>query len=99
MTDRYKSPTWQQNAQQRNRARAGGQYEKGPACYCCTKPAGHDYSSHQLTDCTDANGEKWRDAALVLCKRCALVVDKFTLVAEYNAYRATRQPKPKENAK
>ena len=64
-----------------------GRFIKNP-CSCCGRAAPMDYCSHNMTDETDANGEQWRDIALVLCNRCAKATDSFKLVAEYRAYQA-----------
>lgn len=85
MTDKH--PSWQQNAQQRNRE--GGRYAKGPACYACGKPAGHNYISHGMTDCKGPDGQGWGDTALVLCKKCAIATESMQNVGEFKAFAAS----------
>jgi hypothetical protein len=74
------------------RRRKNGQYDLGPQCYGCNKPAGEDYLSAGQTGCTDAQGAQWGDMALVLCPKCAKAVDQMTLVSQFIAYRAKRHP-------
>lgn len=63
-----------------------GRFTKNP-CYCCGAPAPMDACSHNMTDCTDAEGHRWMDIALVLCKKCANATANMTLVSEYIAYK------------
>lgn len=71
-------------AQQRRRR--NGQYDNGPRCYCCGKPAGFDYFSHSLTDSTGTDGEAWGDTALVLCPKCSIATADITTVAEFESF-------------
>jgi hypothetical protein len=66
--------------------RQDGKYDFGPRCYGCNKPAGEDYFSHPMSDCPDADGINWGDAALVLCGKCADATKDITRVAEFDAY-------------
>lgn len=69
------------------RRKRNGQYDFGPRCAGCNKPAGENYFSHPMTDCTDANGVNWADTALVLCGMCCDATDSFKTVAEFMAWK------------
>lgn len=44
------------------------------------------YFSHHLTDGVDANGERFGDILLVLCKKCVGATSTLTTVKEVRAY-------------
>ena len=69
------------------RRRVNGQYDFGPRCYGCKKPAGVNYCSHHLTDSLGHDGVNWADTALVLCGECADATVDMKIVAEFEAYR------------
>jgi hypothetical protein len=79
-----KNRTWKQVAQDRNKE--SGRFSKGPQCYACNRPAGHDYCSHPMSDCDDPDGQNWGDMALVLCKDCEIATHSMTRVQEFLDY-------------
>lgn len=76
-----KPRTAAQKERQGREHRNGGKYTKVNPCRGCGKSAGVDYCSHHLTDTGD-----WKDAALVLCLKCAKRTQDMTDVKEFKAY-------------
>lgn len=66
--------------------RRNGQYDHGPKCQGCSKPAGYEYQSHPLTDSKGSDGVDWGAKALVLCEPCADATLEMTTVAQFEAY-------------
>lgn len=70
-----------QRARQDSDFRENGKYAKVNPCYGCGKSAGVNYLSHPLTDCGD-----WHDAAICLCRKCAVATQDMTDVKEFYKY-------------